>query len=124
MPEYTFNCDKCEDIFAIVCSMSEYTNVMDKLKCPSCKSKKIYRNYQEDAVITNYVGGLHECKTLGEYADKQRAKMSRSEADGRLADYKTKKKAGTGMKELPTGMSRAKEVGLKTNKSKKGKGKK
>ncbi len=115
MPEYTFNCEKCEDIFAIVCSISEYTNVADKLKCPSCKSKKVYRNYQEDAVVTNYIRGLHECKTLGEYADKQSAKMTKSEKEGRIAGYKTKKKEGTGMKELPTGMTRAKDKGLNRN---------
>lgn len=108
MPEYNFKCDKCNEIFTKVWTISSYDNKIKNLKCPSCKSSKIFREYDLDQVVGNYINGLHECKTLGEYADKQTAKMSRDERDAKLASFKTKKNPNSGMKQLPNGMTRSK----------------
>tara|TARA_R110002020_G_scaffold46539_17_gene132388 strand:- start:3240 stop:3605 length:366 start_codon:yes stop_codon:yes gene_type:complete len=115
MPEYTFNCEECNNIFSTVFKISEYNTKVESLTCPSCNSSKVYRNYQSDAVVTNYIKGLHECTTLGEYADKQSKKYGKEKTNSMLQNQVTKKKEGTGMKELPTGMTRAKEVGLNRN---------
>ena len=109
MPEYSYQCEKCDHGFSKIWSISEYEQRSKKNKCPECKSTQVYRNYQADNVVGNYIKGLHECKTLGEYADKQTAKLSNDERNTRLAGFKTKKTGG--MKELPTGMSRTKNPG-------------
>jgi len=108
MPEYSFECEKCEVAFTSVFSIAEYDEKIKKVKCPECKSKRVLRDYGADRIVPNYVKGLHEATTLGEYADKQTAKLSRDERDAKLRSYKTKKNPNTGIKELPSGMSRAK----------------
>lgn len=86
--------------------MSEYT---ERQRCVNCRHiKSVFRNYEADNVVTNYIAGLHECETLGEYADKQTAKMSQDERDAKLENFKTKPNPDSGMKELPAGMSRSK----------------
>ena len=47
--------------------------------------------------------------------------MSQDHVDEKMADFKTKKNPNSGMKELPQGMSRAKEDGDLVKNSKKGK---
>lgn len=42
MPFYEFKCDKCEEFFDIQASMSEKDNIINKIKCPKCKSKKVF----------------------------------------------------------------------------------
>lgn len=111
MPEYSFECEKCSADFTEVFSIAEYDEKIKKIKCPECKSKRVIRDYGADRVVPNYVKGLHEVKTIGEYADKQTAKMSRDEVAAKLEGFKTKKNPNSGMKELPSGMSRAKSVG-------------
>ncbi len=123
MPEYSFLCERCNGSFAKKFSLADYDKEISKVKCPVCHSKsRVFRNYDRDNVTVNYVKGLHECKTLGEYADKQSKKMSSDHIDEKMADFKTKKDPNSGMKELPQGMSRAKEDGHLVNRStKKGK---
>jgi hypothetical protein len=113
MPEYSFVCEnpKCGEVFFKIWSFSEYDKKLGKISCPSCKSKKISRDYVEDGVVTNYIKGLHECQTLGEYADKQTKKFWKEKCNEMLRNFKTKKDPNTGMKELPSGMSRAKDIG-------------
>ena len=48
---------------------------------------------------TDNIGGfvsisLSDCKTIGQYADKQSEKYSRSQREGMIADFKTKKSGG------------------------------
>jgi transcription initiation factor TFIIIB Brf1 subunit/transcription initiation factor TFIIB len=109
MPEYSFQCQKCAFEFSKVWSIADYDTRITNVKCPFCKSKKVCRDYEEDKVVVNYIGGLHECETIGEYADKQTAKLSEDEKNERLAGFVTKKQGG--MKELPSGMSRMKDPG-------------
>jgi putative FmdB family regulatory protein len=107
MPEYSFKCDNCDNRFSIICSIKEYS---EKQRCPQCRHlKSVYRDYEEDAFTPNYIKGLHECKTVGEYADKQTKKYGKAKCEQMLRDFKTKKKPNTGMKELPEGMERMRD---------------
>ena len=120
MPEYSFLCERCDCMFSKKFSFAEYETEIKKVKCIQCHSKsKVFRNYDKDNVVVNYIKGLHECATLGEYADKQTKKMSSDHIDEKMADFKTKKNPDSGMRELPQGMSRAKEDGSLINKKKK-----
>jgi hypothetical protein len=64
---------------------------MSKVKCPECKSKRVYRDFAEDNIVSNYVKGLHEATTLGEYADKQTKKLGKGKVEQMRRDQKTKK---------------------------------
>lgn len=111
MPEYSFECEKCKGNFSQVWSIQAYEKEVKKLKCPFCKSTKVFRDYSVDRTVPNYIKGLHECETVGEYADKQTAKLSNDERQARIAGFKTKKDPNSGMKELPSGMSRSTSAG-------------
>ncbi len=111
MPEYSFKCEKCKEAFSVFLSLNEYDEKINNIKCNHCKSKNIIRDYETDNVTANYIKGLHECKTLGEYADKQTKKYGQYKCEDMLSNLKTKKNPNTGMKELPSGMSRAKNDG-------------
>lgn len=91
MPEYSFICSKCDLNFSQVWSISEYDCKMSKVKCPECKSKRVYRDFAEDNIVSNYVKGLHEATTLGEYADKQTKKLGKGKVEQMRRDQKTKK---------------------------------
>ena len=75
MPEYTFICDDCGEIFSIVCSIPEYT---DKQSCTLCQSSNTNRYYQQD--LANMRGSVikadSELKTIGDLANRNRDKMS------------------------------------------------
>ena len=104
MREYTWECDHCDKDFVVVCDPEKYN---EKPECPVCESKEfVYRNFAADRVSPHYVNGLHECKTLGQYADKQSEKMSTEQKAEILAKQVTKKDPNSGMKELPAGMTR------------------
>ena len=61
-------------------------------KCPKCKTKKeVRRDYEADQITSQYVRGLHEMKTIGEYAEKQ-SKIYGPEKCKRMAEgFKTKR---------------------------------
>jgi len=108
MPEYSFKCDNCEHLWSIVCTMKEYDNSQPK-SCPSCRKRKfLHRNYVNDSTTIAYVKGLHECTTIGEYADKQTKLYGKEKCEKMKRDFITKKQPETGIKELPRGMSRVK----------------
>jgi len=109
MPEYSFNCSECDLAFSKIWSISEYDCKTKRVKCPECKSKKVFRDFSEDRITPNYVKGIHEVTTLGEYADKQTKRLGKAKVEQMRLDQKTKKDPKTGLKELPTGMSRVKD---------------
>ncbi len=123
MPEYSFRCTECKGRFSEVLSMAEYDDKIGLIKCPECDSNEIHRDYKEDNFVTNYIKGLHECSTLGEYADKQTKMYGKDKVEGMKRDFVTKKKPETGMKELPTGMTRSKDPSDMPKASRKKKGK-
>ena len=51
MPEYSFSCEKCDHNFTELWSMQEYDCKVQKVKCPSCKSKKVYRDFLSDNFV-------------------------------------------------------------------------
>jgi len=104
MPEYSFSCEKCDHNFSEIWSMPEYDCKVKKVKCPSCKSKRVYRDFATDNFVPNYVKGLHEAATLGEYADKQVKKLGKAKVEQMRRDQKTKKRNDLEGK-LPEGMS-------------------
>ena len=104
MPEYSFKCNKCESSFSKLFGVSEYEIKIKKTKCPFCKSSRIYRDFFEDNITTNYIKGVHEATTLGELADKQTKKLGKNKAASLKAKMKTKTK-NTLEERLPEGMS-------------------
>ena len=107
MPEYSFKCDKCDTAFGKIWSMSDYEQKIQNVRCPCCRACRVYRDYGEDAVITNYIKGLHEVSTIGEYADKQTKKYGKDKCEKMVHDFSPyRRNKDGGMKELPSGMTR------------------
>ena len=75
MPEYTFICDDCGEIFSIVSSISEYT---DKQLCTLCQSENTNSDYQHDlaSMTGSVVKADSELKTIGDLANRNRDKMT------------------------------------------------
>jgi len=120
MPEYSFECEKCGNNFSEIFSISEYDERIKKVKCSSCKSKKVYRDFAADSVSSNYVYGLSECKTVQQYAEKQTKLYGKEKTQKMIESFKTKSVEN----ELPSGMTRVKTAkDLKRFKPNKKKGK-
>ena len=103
MPEYTFICEKCSTTTSMVCMISEYSNKSKKIKCSSCGGI-VYRDFSEDNIDTFVSVGLSDCKTIGQYAEKQSAKYTKTQLEDMRQGFKTKKTQGGNP--LPQGMSR------------------
>lgn len=103
MPEYTFICEKCSDNTSLVCTISEYSNKSKTIKCSSCGGV-LYRDFSEDNIDAFVSVGLSECKTIGQYAEKQSAKYTKAQLADMKEGFKTKKTEGGSP--LPQGMSR------------------
>tara|TARA_R100000306_G_C4348447_1_gene128857 strand:+ start:371 stop:715 length:345 start_codon:yes stop_codon:yes gene_type:complete len=114
MPEYTFKCRKCSHKTSLFCSFTEYDAKKIKVKCSSCKSKKVDRDFETDNIGGFVSIPLSDCKTIGEYADKQSSKYTRTQREDMIEQFKTKKSGG--MKKLPTGMSRINKASKKKGK--------
>ena len=111
MPDYTFECEKCSNQIVLFFTMSEYDKQHKTVKCPSCKGSLI-RNFLADNVRGVVSTSLSDCKTIGQYAEKQTAKYSKRQVEDIVENFKTKKTGG--MEELPQGMSRIKPSTTKT----------
>lgn len=105
MPEYTFKCEDCGQKMTKFFTIAEYTN---KVRCDFCKSYKTSRDYASDTVYGSYITSLSECKTLGQYAEKQSKIYGEEKCSKMRESFKTKKTGG--MKELPPGMTRGVEL--------------
>ena len=103
MPEYTFICESCSNHTSLVCMISEYADKLKTIKCESCGGV-LYRDFSEDNIDAFVSVGLSDCKTIGQYADKQTAKYSKTQLAEMKEDFKTKKTEGGSP--LPQGMSR------------------
>jgi len=106
MPDYTFECEKCSKQTMLFFTMSEYDKQHKKVKCPSCQGPLI-RNFLADNVKGFVASSLTDCKTIGQYAEKQTAKYSKQQTEDIIENFKTKKTGG--MKQLPKGMTRMKK---------------
>ena len=115
MPDYTFECEKCASQIVLFFTMSDYDKKNKSVKCPSCKGPLV-RNFLADNVRGAVATSLSDCKTIGQYADKQTAKYSAGQVEDIVENFKTKKTGG--MEELPQGMSRIEPSKNKTKWSK------
>jgi len=106
MPEYSFKCRKCSETTSLFCSISVYDEKKSKIKCSSCKSKRMDRDFEADNIGGFVSISLSDCKTIGQYADKQSEKYTKSQREDMIDGFKTKKSGG--MKKLPKGMNRMK----------------
>ena len=106
MPEYTFKCRKCAEITSLFCSISAYDEKKEKIKCSSCKSKRMDRDFEADNIGGFVSISLSDCKTIGHYADKQTSRYTKTQLEDMKEWFKTKKTGG--MTELPEGMTRMK----------------
>lgn len=102
MPEYSYECSKCNSKFSIICSISDYE---DHPKC-ECGSKKTARCYREDFLTIN--GNVKksdsELKTIGDLASRNTERMSEDQKQHlyqKHNDYKEQKET----KILPKGMN-------------------
>jgi hypothetical protein len=106
MPEYTYECNNCESIFSLVCSISEYK---EHPKC-DCGSKKTCRRYVEDCLTIN--GNVKksdsELKTVGDLANRNRDRMSEDQKRHLYHKHNSYKEQVSD-KALPKGMSRIKK---------------
>jgi hypothetical protein len=101
MPEYTFNCEDCNQKTIKFFTISEYnTNV----RCDFCKSHKTTRDYSSDNFYSSYIPSLSECKTIGQYAEKQSKIYGKEKCEKMRESFKTQKTGG--IKNLPDGMTR------------------
>lgn len=108
MPLYTYNCEKCKINFEIKCSMAEY---QDQPVCPKCKkNKKVFRCFDVDSVHSHYVFGLSECKTIGQYAEKQTKLYGEEKCAKMREEFHKHRHQSGGIDKLPEGMSRPKNL--------------
>ena len=103
MPEYVFRCDDCDTGYNLFCKVNEYDDAKDAIVCESC-SQPMYRDFAADNIMGFISLSLSDCKTLGEYADKQRDKMGPAQAEERRSEFKTKQNKQVA--DLPAGMTR------------------
>lgn len=105
MPTYSYECSKCENLFELYSSISEYK---DCVKCPQCKGKA-NRSIVTDAITLNGSVRLgdDELKTLGHLAMRNTERFSDDQKmaiDKKNNAYKEEKEKAK--KALPQGMSR------------------
>lgn len=105
MPEYTFYCDKCKDIFCIVCSIKDYTG-----KHPCSCGNVSYRSYVHDLSTINAAIKKHdtELKTIGDLAARNTERMSEDQKISLHHKHNSYKEEPSD-KPLPKGMSRIKK---------------
>jgi putative FmdB family regulatory protein len=113
MPSYSFVCEECDHHFEIFLSISNYEN--HKTKCVSCKSKKIFRNYNEDcSTITSSIKKSDsELKTLGHLAARNTDRMSEDQKQA-LKEKHNSYREESFQNGLPAGMSKIQKPKKKT----------
>ena len=107
MPEYTYQCESCENVFTLYCNIKDYKS---NTKCPSCGLRKGYRKYLEDLQTLNasVKKSDSELKTLGDLALRNTERMSEDEKK-HIYEKNNKYKETPSDKPLPKGMSRIKK---------------
>lgn len=105
MPEYTFRCDHCNNVFSIICSISDYK---PNQKCQCGKKADRAYTYDVSTINASIKKSDNELKTLGDLAQRNSDRMS---DDEKISLYKKHNsyKDEAYQKELPSGMSRLKK---------------
>lgn len=107
MPEYTYLCNKCEQKFSLISSISNYC---DKVKCEFCGSKNTQRSYEDDLLTINasVKKADSELKTIGDLARRNSDRMSEDQKTHLYMKHNSYKDEQD-LKPLPSGMSRVKK---------------
>lgn len=107
MPEYTYICNKCENKFSLVSSISSYK---EKVKCEFCSSKDTQRSYEDDLMTINasVKKADSELKTIGDLARRNSDRMSEDQKTSLYMKHNSYKDEQD-LKPLPAGMSRVKK---------------
>lgn len=108
MPEYPLACDKCDHQWEDFWKVSEFDEKLKKAKCPECKSKKVYRDFNADNTYMGYTYSLNDCKTIGQYAEKQRKKYGEEKSQLMEESFVTQKTLPDN--DLGDGMKRIRDV--------------
>lgn len=113
MPVYSYKCNHCDHNFELFFPIKDYEK---SPKCPMCDSIQTDRQYMLDvSTISSCVKKSDtELKTIGDLANRNRDRMSDDEKSA-LYDRHNSYKEAESEKQLPTGMSRIKKKGKKTN---------
>lgn len=53
MPQYDFACQNCRKRFTKTLTISEYDQQKERMKCPSCGSKKVERRWGSFFAVTS-----------------------------------------------------------------------
>lgn len=106
MPEYSYNCEKCNKVFSIICSIKEYK---DTHLCDICGTL-CARDYIEDlsTLNTSVRLGDNDLKTLGHLAQRNTERMSEDQKNELYRKHNSYK-SEVSDKPLPKGMSRIKK---------------
>lgn len=102
MPEYTFQCKSCNFQFNEFWQVSQYDKKIKKLKCTSCGSKDVYRNYIED----NVYGGVREVKTVGQLAERNEKRLGKEQVQKIRESHKSSRNRADTEVKMPGGMRR------------------
>lgn len=109
MPTYSFICESCHKVFEVFLSFKEYDE-KNNIACELCGSKKVCRNYVEDAlsVGSSVRKADSELKTIGDLANRNRDRMT-DDHKAALYEKHNSYKDEADKKPMPTGMSRMKK---------------
>ena len=108
MPSYSFICEKCDAHFEIFLSFKEYDE--GTTKCISCKSKKLYRDYNEDCstISASIKKADSELKTIGDLAARNTERMSDDQKEALKQKHNSYREESF-QNGLPKGMSQIKK---------------
>lgn len=109
MPEYTFKCEDCNNIYSVVLSYQQYDST--RFCCDTCLSFNVIRDYSSD--LQNISGSVKksdsELKTIGDLANRNRDRMSDDQKESlyrKHNEYKLNKPNDP----LPKGWNRVKKT--------------
>lgn len=107
MPNYSYQCNKCNKIFELFFYIKDY---IENPKCIHCNSKTTTRCYIMDVATqsTSVRKSDSELKTIGDLANRNRDKMSEDQKNELYHKHNEYKEAGS-ESPLPKGMKRLKK---------------
>ncbi len=114
MPLYSYICNSCNGFFEMIYSYSEYDNLKNHTKCPSCGSKDVERNIDDmKSLMSSVKKSDSELKTIGDLALRNTERMSEDQKQELHTKHNAYKETPNN-KPLPKGMTRMKKTKGKT----------
>jgi putative FmdB family regulatory protein len=107
LPQYSYFCEKCSNVFELFFSIGSYTD--SKQKCPECHSS-CSRSYSTDlsTLSSSVKKSDSELKTIGHLANRNRDRMTEDQKTILHEKHNDYKEVSSD-KPLPSGMSRIKK---------------